>query len=150
MTFYSVYKYHKKRFSVPEYHNLTKRSAINFAIGCVSAIFYVSWIIIGADSKSRVSEIPFQNGYLITSVVYNFINLMIMRHVISDGNKVNPQEKFLFTFKNIFFMVIAIITIAYFVLDVSILLVSYSVEPVNAGIFNNYLSLLGGLSVLLN
>lgn len=37
-----------------------------------------------------------------------------------------------------------------FVLEISVLLVSYSIEPINSSIFGNYISLLGGVSVLLN
>lgn len=153
MTYYSVYRYHKKRFSVPEYKNLTQKSAMNFAIGAVSSILYFGYILVNSAPKTESllpSESAFVHCYLLFSLAYNFMNLMIMRHVTNEKNYNNNREKYLFGFKNVFFIITAMISTTYFIMGVSLWITNLSYRPPNIDIIINDISLLSTMSIFMN
>ena len=122
-TFYSVYKFQKTRFSVPNFKHKQPIISANFIIGCIaSSIYFLYTIVVSEDYLTHklgiysiyeqismiillvIGEDQVLYVYYIVNSIYNGINFHLMYLLIKEQRATSP-ERFMMNFKMSVFLI---------------------------------------------
>jgi len=149
-TFYSVFKYQKTRFSVPNLKHKQSLIGFNFILGCLASSVYLLYTVIVSEDylmhKLSFGEDHILYVYYVINTIYNSVNFHLM-YILIKEQAAATAEQFVLNFKLSVFFVKINLTILYFLLLLATSFVSF--KNVHYQSFISYLLYMLGIITLL-